>query len=47
MRIYFKNYYIKNFNFLHLKYISHLGHFIPNMLLHPIWEIGPNLVTGV
>lgn len=35
----------KFFYFLHFKFLSHLGYFIPNGLLHlyPFWAIGPNL----
>lgn len=35
---------IKNVYFLHLKFISHLGYYIQNGLLYPIWATGPNLM---
>jgi hypothetical protein len=46
MRIYIKNFKIKNIYFLHVKFISYLGYYNPNGLLYPVWEIGPNLLYG-
>lgn len=38
------NYQFKNFHFLHLKFILHIGYIhIPNQLLYTIWATGPNL----